>query len=174
MGWLLGAQLAYLLANYLYAASIPTYRTGDAIDGVWFFAWVLRWGAARHAWHDYAREGPEDHSVPAAQRSPTSCSRLSATQRWLRRRGPCHEARGTHRPAVGTMGRLRGGNQRISRDGRDVEVSHVYRKLEAILVIACKGARDDVELRIVQSGDVRARHHADPLERVLDTVGRLQ
>ena len=67
MGWLIGAQLVYLLANYLYAAGIPTYRTGDAVDGVWFFAWVLRWGAARHAWHGYAREGPEDRSVPAAQ-----------------------------------------------------------------------------------------------------------
>lgn len=42
----------YLYANYT-LAGMDHYRLGDAVDGIWFFAWVCRWIAARIAWHRY-------------------------------------------------------------------------------------------------------------------------
>ena len=51
-GFLLGANISYLFANYFYS-SMPVYHSGDAVDGLWFAAWVLRWTAARVAWHMY-------------------------------------------------------------------------------------------------------------------------
>jgi PAS domain S-box-containing protein len=65
MGWLLGAQLAYLLANYAYNAT-PAYHPGDAVDGLWFAAWVLRWTAARSAWRSYARSGTAERAISPA------------------------------------------------------------------------------------------------------------
>ena len=59
MGWLLLAHLVYLLANHIYDAS-PVYHVGDAVDGLWFAAWGLRWIAARHAWRGYDRDGAGD------------------------------------------------------------------------------------------------------------------
>jgi PAS domain S-box-containing protein len=52
---LLAASMSYLFANYFYARDTATYRAGDAIDGLWFAAWVLRWAAVRSAWHLYRR-----------------------------------------------------------------------------------------------------------------------
>ena len=52
---LLAASMAYLFANYFYARDADGYRSGDAVDGLWFAAWVLRWAAVRSAWHLYRR-----------------------------------------------------------------------------------------------------------------------
>ncbi len=52
LGWLLGASVLYLLANDR-LSSMATYRLGDAVDGLWFAAWICRWVAARTAWHRY-------------------------------------------------------------------------------------------------------------------------
>ena len=52
---LLAASMSYLFANYFYARDAATYRAGDAIDGLWFAAWVLRWAAVRSALHLYRR-----------------------------------------------------------------------------------------------------------------------
>jgi PAS domain S-box-containing protein len=54
-GLLLAASMAYLFANYFYTRDSAGYRAGDAIDGLWFAAWVLRWAAVRSAWHLYRR-----------------------------------------------------------------------------------------------------------------------
>jgi two-component system, cell cycle sensor histidine kinase and response regulator CckA len=51
-GFLLAANTSYLFANYFYSG-MPSYHSGDAVDGLWFAAWVLRWAAARAAWHQY-------------------------------------------------------------------------------------------------------------------------
>ena len=53
---LLGANLAYLSANSVMAA-LPSYQTGDMVDGLWFLAWGLRFVAARTAWHRYQAGG---------------------------------------------------------------------------------------------------------------------
>ncbi len=50
--WILVANTLYLSANYL-LSSMPVYRLGDGVDGIWFAAWGCRWGAARFAWHRY-------------------------------------------------------------------------------------------------------------------------
>jgi PAS domain S-box-containing protein len=52
---LLAASMAYLFANYFYSRNSAAYRAGDAVDGLWFAAWVLRWAAVRSAWHLYRR-----------------------------------------------------------------------------------------------------------------------
>ena len=53
MGILLAANTVYLFANYVWVQHEGAYRIGDAADGLWFAAWVLRWAAARHAWRRY-------------------------------------------------------------------------------------------------------------------------
>ncbi|MDO8837152.1 MAG: ATP-binding protein [Vicinamibacterales bacterium] len=50
--WILAANTLYLSANYL-LSSMPVYRLGDHVDGIWFAAWGCRWIAARFAWHRY-------------------------------------------------------------------------------------------------------------------------
>jgi PAS domain S-box-containing protein len=52
LGWLLAASVLYLMANYQ-LSQMSAYRLGDAVDGLWFAAWVCRWAAARVAWHRY-------------------------------------------------------------------------------------------------------------------------
>jgi PAS domain S-box-containing protein len=52
---LLAASMAYLFANYFYSRNTAAYHPGDAVDGLWFAAWVLRWAAVRSAWHLYRR-----------------------------------------------------------------------------------------------------------------------
>jgi PAS domain S-box-containing protein len=52
---LLAASMAYLFANYFYTRDSAGYRAGDAVDGLWFAAWALRWAAVRSAWHLYRR-----------------------------------------------------------------------------------------------------------------------
>lgn len=59
MGFLLAANTAYIVANYGLSA-VAAYHSGDSLDGLWFVAWVLRWSAARVAWHRY-------HTASAAQ-----------------------------------------------------------------------------------------------------------
>jgi PAS domain S-box-containing protein len=49
---LLASNLVSMAANYLLAI-LPAYQSGHPIDGLWFSAWVLRWVAARLAWHHY-------------------------------------------------------------------------------------------------------------------------
>lgn len=56
-----GANLCSLFANFVLAES-ETYRIGDWVDGVYFLAWVLRWSAARLAWHHYQRHGVDSTS----------------------------------------------------------------------------------------------------------------
>jgi PAS domain S-box-containing protein len=58
LGIYLLAVGANLLGNYVYSTSAigagtTPYRPGDAVDGLWFAAWSLRWTAARVAWHRY-------------------------------------------------------------------------------------------------------------------------
>jgi PAS domain S-box-containing protein len=57
--WILVANTLYLSANYV-LSSMPVYRLGDSVDGIWFAAWGCRWGAARFAWHRY-RENRASH-----------------------------------------------------------------------------------------------------------------
>jgi len=53
---LLASNLVSMPANYLQAI-LPAYQSGHPIDGLWFSAWVLRWTAARLAWHHYTTPG---------------------------------------------------------------------------------------------------------------------
>ena len=73
LGFLLGSVMVYAGANYFFTlASYPasTYRPGDSVDGVWFAAWVLRWGAARWWWYRKTDSGAatarslENRAVP--------------------------------------------------------------------------------------------------------------
>jgi PAS domain S-box-containing protein len=55
------AGAAYVAANYYYTLAADgvagfEYHPGDAVDGLWFAAWILRWLAARVALHHYERE----------------------------------------------------------------------------------------------------------------------
>jgi PAS domain S-box-containing protein len=52
MGLLLAANTLYLLANYGLIDNTG-YKAGDWLDLLWFLAWVMRWAAARRAWHRY-------------------------------------------------------------------------------------------------------------------------
>jgi PAS domain S-box-containing protein len=63
MGLLLAANTTYIMANYVYAG-LPQYTVGDTVDALWFAAWVLRWLAARIAWHRY-HTGPPQQSADA-------------------------------------------------------------------------------------------------------------
>jgi PAS domain S-box-containing protein len=72
LGLLLAANMAYLFANYFYARDMSGYRSGDAVDGLWFGAWVLRWTAVRTAWHLYRRR---------ADRPATAMSQAAAEYR---------------------------------------------------------------------------------------------
>jgi PAS domain S-box-containing protein len=72
LGLLLAASMAYLFANYFYARDVSGYRSGDAVDGLWFAAWVLRWLAVRAAWHLYRRR---------ADRPATATSNVAAEYR---------------------------------------------------------------------------------------------
>jgi len=52
------AGAAYLAANYYYTLAADgvagfRYHPGDAVDGLWFGAWIMRWLAARLARHHY-------------------------------------------------------------------------------------------------------------------------
>jgi PAS domain S-box-containing protein len=58
---LLAANLVSMAANYGLLV-LPAYRSGDPLDGLWFAAWVLRWAAARMAWHHYI--AVEAHAPP--------------------------------------------------------------------------------------------------------------
>ena len=49
---LLAANVCVLSANWLFTAR-PGYRAGDAVDALWFIAWILKVAAARYAWHRY-------------------------------------------------------------------------------------------------------------------------
>jgi PAS domain S-box-containing protein len=51
---LLGANICVLAGNWLLSA-LPTYRAGNPVDALWFGAWMLKWTAARYAWHQYRR-----------------------------------------------------------------------------------------------------------------------
>jgi PAS domain S-box-containing protein len=51
---LLGANICVLTGNWLLSA-LPTYRAGSPVDALWFVAWMLKWTAARYAWHQYRR-----------------------------------------------------------------------------------------------------------------------
>jgi PAS domain S-box-containing protein len=50
---LLASNLVSLAANYTLEV-LPLYKSGDAVDTIWFSAWMLRWAEARMAWHHYA------------------------------------------------------------------------------------------------------------------------
>ena len=74
MLFLLGASVAYMAGNWV-LSSLPEYHSGDPVDALWFLAWVLRWIAARQAWHHYAA-GPAARAATAGERGYRS-SRLS-------------------------------------------------------------------------------------------------
>ena len=71
MGILLAANTVYLFANYVYAQHPGGYRIGDAADGLWFAAWVLRWTAARRAWRRYAAPDRAPERAMAGYQSNT-------------------------------------------------------------------------------------------------------
>jgi PAS domain S-box-containing protein len=71
MGILLAANTVYLFANYVYAQHAGGYRIGDAADGLWFAAWVLRWAAARRAWRLYAAPDRAPERAMAGYQSNT-------------------------------------------------------------------------------------------------------
>ncbi len=54
--------MAYAAAGYSFMVTTntpgqPRYRPGDAIDGLWFLAWIFRWVAARVAGARYRHDG---------------------------------------------------------------------------------------------------------------------
>lgn len=49
---LLVGHASSLVGNY-WLNGMATYHSGDAVDVLWFFTWVTKWGAARAAWHRY-------------------------------------------------------------------------------------------------------------------------
>jgi PAS domain S-box-containing protein len=63
--FLLFASILSVSGNFVLAL-VPAsqYRNGHPVDGFWFGAWVLRWIAARVAWHRYAAAGARE-AVPA-------------------------------------------------------------------------------------------------------------
>jgi PAS domain S-box-containing protein len=72
---LLASNLASLAGNYLFLI-LPAYHSGDAVDAFWFSAWVLRWAAARIAWHHYlavhAGTAPQEAPVQEYRSNPFS------------------------------------------------------------------------------------------------------
>ena len=77
---LLASKLVSLAGNYLLAID-ANYHNGDPVDGLWFAGWVLRWAAARLAWHHYLAAGagaapaaPPRTRVPRQPRSRTCWS----------------------------------------------------------------------------------------------------
>jgi two-component system, cell cycle sensor histidine kinase and response regulator CckA len=74
LGLLVLASTSYVVANYYYTIGPnglgeAAYRSGNAVDGLWFGAWTLRWAAARWSW--YAWSGGPAASVATAA-APTS------------------------------------------------------------------------------------------------------
>lgn len=49
---LLTAHASSLIGNY-WLSDMTRYHVGDTVDTLWFLAWMLKWGAARVAWHRY-------------------------------------------------------------------------------------------------------------------------
>jgi PAS domain S-box-containing protein len=81
MFWSL-AITAYVGANYLLVAGVTSspgaaYRPGDALDGMWFAAWVFRWLAARVARALYERERPPRSASSGEDSSEYESSRFS-------------------------------------------------------------------------------------------------
>jgi PAS domain S-box-containing protein len=72
---LLASNLVSMVGNYSLSI-LPAYRAGDPVDGLWFSAWVLRWAAARLAWHHYVavetRTAPQATPVQAYRSNPFS------------------------------------------------------------------------------------------------------
>ncbi len=67
------AASSYVVANYYftvaqYGAEGLAYRSGDAVDGLWFAAWVLRWLSVRSFWYasQSGRESVAADNDPAA------------------------------------------------------------------------------------------------------------
>ncbi|MDE3097578.1 MAG: hypothetical protein KGK07_16450, partial [Chloroflexota bacterium] len=48
---LIAAHVTGVLADSFWSNWASTYRPGDLIDASWFVTWMLRWYAARYAWH---------------------------------------------------------------------------------------------------------------------------
>jgi PAS domain S-box-containing protein len=71
--YFVAAGTTYLVANYYFSTAAfgrgeSAYRPGDAVDGLWFGAWVLRWLAARVARGRYLTD------LVAARRSEEQAS----------------------------------------------------------------------------------------------------
>jgi PAS domain S-box-containing protein len=51
----LASTVCGLVGDAVWEAMVrsSSYEIGDFVDGFWFGAWVLRWAAARYAWHQY-------------------------------------------------------------------------------------------------------------------------
>ncbi len=45
----LGAHLSYILSDFFWVSSRPTYLPGHWLDALWFCSWMLRWASARQA-----------------------------------------------------------------------------------------------------------------------------
>lgn len=75
LNFLVAAATSYVIANYYFsiASKSASYHPGDAVDLLWFGAWVLRWGAARvtaYTWTaDLAATGPAQAPVEARYES---------------------------------------------------------------------------------------------------------
>ena len=67
LAWLFLACVSYVAANYVYTLDQARYRPGDAVDGLWFLAWVFTWTGARVAHAGYCRNANADpESIEAA------------------------------------------------------------------------------------------------------------
>ncbi len=60
---MLCANLLAMAGNTVLAL-LPAYTNGHPVDGLWFGAWVIRWIAARHAWHHYQRGADAQQAAP--------------------------------------------------------------------------------------------------------------
>ncbi len=61
------ALVSFVLADFLWQTDASSYHPGDPIDMYWFATWIVRWIAARYAWHASARaraHGDDDSDVP--------------------------------------------------------------------------------------------------------------
>ncbi len=75
MALLLLANTTYIAANYVYSG-LPQYTIGDSVDVLWFAAWVLRWVAARVAWHRYEQGPPARPDAAIAEYRSSAFSYL--------------------------------------------------------------------------------------------------
>jgi two-component system, cell cycle sensor histidine kinase and response regulator CckA len=79
LAMMLAATVIGLVGDVVWEAisRTSTYASGHPVDGFWFGAWVLRWAAARYAWHRHRLDSSSAPRAPADDRFAAEDSYLS-------------------------------------------------------------------------------------------------